>query len=66
MSKRSSNYEFVKQVPDFSAKMGLNKMQLEEHKKQTHEAKLEDKFAKTSKVQEEDDDKDKEYDFENA
>ncbi len=66
MSKRSSNYEFVKQVPDFIARMGLNTAQLEEHKKQTHEAKLEDKFAKTSKGQEEDDDKDKEYDFENA
>jgi len=24
MSKRSNNYEFVKHVPDFIAKMGLN------------------------------------------
>ena len=65
MSKRSNNYEFVKHVPDFIARMGLNTVQLEEHKKQTQEAKLEDKFAKTSKI-EDDEDKDKEYDFENA
>ena len=63
MSKRSNNYEFVKHVPDFIAKMGLKTDQLDEHKKQTHEAKLEDKFAKTGTT---DDDKDKEYDFENA
>ena len=65
MSKRSNNYEFVKHVPDFIAKMGLNTSQLEEHKKQTQEAKLEDKFAKKNKT-DEDEDKDKEYDFENA
>ncbi len=33
MSKRSNNYEFVKHVPDFIAKMGLNTDKLDEHKK---------------------------------
>lgn len=76
MSKRGNNVEFVKHVPDFLAKMGLSRGQVEEHQDKNKEHKLEDKFPKKKQKAEglaqeghnhsSNDEEDKEYDFENA
>lgn len=67
MSKKGTHLEYVKPMPDFLAKMGLSKAQVQEHQSKNQEAKLEDKFVKkTVTAQDLEEDKKLEYDFENA
>ena len=67
MSKnKNNNLQFVKHVPDFLVKMGLNNTQVKEHQSKNQEAKLEDKFAKKPKSSKDEEFKLEEYDFENA
>lgn len=66
MSKKSSNnLEYVKHVPDFIAKMGLSKQELQQHTEKNREYTIEDK-QKTATTAPSKEEEKGEYDFENA